>query len=351
MTETYDTMSATYDRLMAEPEAPDEAPSRDERGRFASKLAQDTPAVEPAPAEAVETTEDIPDQGTTAEPVEAETPIDPPASWSADEKEHFGTLPPAVQKALVRRESEREASYTQKSQEAARYKQYEPLETVLAPRRQQWAQEGMSPEQALQQLLALSDYASSDPRGFVQWFAQQRGISLTQPQAEPLQQPEGSPDLAPHLAPIVQDIQSIKQQLQLKEQQAALAVVSAFAQDPAHPHFAAVEPDMLAMIPAVRQAHPDISQPEVLKKAYDQAIWANPAVREQLLAAQRAAQEAERKAAEGKRQEEQRQAALKAQKAAGTQLGTRSPLDGGVPAPASARESMERAYDRLMGTA
>jgi hypothetical protein len=45
--------------------------------------------------------------------------IEPPTSWSSDEKQAFSQLPPALQQTVARRESQREAVLTQRSQEAA----------------------------------------------------------------------------------------------------------------------------------------------------------------------------------------------------------------------------------------
>jgi hypothetical protein len=45
--------------------------------------------------------------------------IEPPTSWNAEEKQAFTQLPPALQQTVLRRESQREAVLTQRSQEAA----------------------------------------------------------------------------------------------------------------------------------------------------------------------------------------------------------------------------------------
>lgn len=45
--------------------------------------------------------------------------IEPPASWNAADKQAFSKLPPDLQQTVVRRESQREAVLTQRSQEAA----------------------------------------------------------------------------------------------------------------------------------------------------------------------------------------------------------------------------------------
>jgi hypothetical protein len=60
--------------------------------------------------------EDDKGQGEQQPPAAA---IEPPQSWNAEEKQAFSQLPPALQQAVVRRESQREAVLTQRSQEAA----------------------------------------------------------------------------------------------------------------------------------------------------------------------------------------------------------------------------------------
>lgn len=52
----------------------------------------------------------------------AAQPIEPPASWKAEAKERFKTLPPETQKDIVDRESEREAHFTRTQQETATFK-------------------------------------------------------------------------------------------------------------------------------------------------------------------------------------------------------------------------------------
>lgn len=49
----------------------------------------------------------------------AEPAIDPPASWSREEKEAFASLPPEVQATLARRESERDKAFQTKAQQLA----------------------------------------------------------------------------------------------------------------------------------------------------------------------------------------------------------------------------------------
>src|SRR5690349_18265022 len=70
------------------------------------------------------TAEDADDEG------EAAKPIDPPVSWTAEEKEHFKTLPPEVQETLSRREAEREKFVQSKATEAATARQAAEREAI-----------------------------------------------------------------------------------------------------------------------------------------------------------------------------------------------------------------------------
>jgi hypothetical protein len=69
-------------------------------------------------AEETPPTEPDDDKGPGEQPPKA-TAIEPPASWSQDDRAAFSQLPPALQQTVVRRESQREAVLTQRSQEAA----------------------------------------------------------------------------------------------------------------------------------------------------------------------------------------------------------------------------------------
>jgi len=94
--------------------APPPAPAREQQQaeRSDGDEPPDTGAEEPPP------TGDEEDKG----PGEQQPPavaIEPPASWNTDERAEFAKLPPALQQTIVRRESQREAVLTQRSQEAA----------------------------------------------------------------------------------------------------------------------------------------------------------------------------------------------------------------------------------------
>ncbi|HEV7457328.1 MAG TPA: hypothetical protein VGN96_11195 [Roseococcus sp.] len=86
---------------------------------------------------------------------------------------------------------ERAKALAKEAKEAAeRARQYEPLEGILAPRRDALRASFGNEAQALEQLFHLSDWAGRDFPGFVRHLAQQRGVDLRTlvPQQEAPQQ-------------------------------------------------------------------------------------------------------------------------------------------------------------------
>lgn len=87
--------------------APPPAPDKDTDGSPSEPEADEKPPIR----------ED--DRDKTEQQAEKAAAIEPPRSWSADDKAAFQQLPPALQQTVVRRESQREAALTRSSQEAA----------------------------------------------------------------------------------------------------------------------------------------------------------------------------------------------------------------------------------------
>lgn len=319
------TMSEAFDSASITPETVTTAP--------AATAAPESTA--PAPVEAAEEqVNETPDQGTTkeAEPAIAQ-PVEPPSRWSAEDKAAFAALSPEAQKLVLKRESDVEKHLTQKSQEFAdKSKPYESLEQVIAPRRQAWAMNGMTEAQAINQLFALSDFASRTPEQFMQWFAQQNGIDLSKAGGN-----EGEQHYVdPAIAAMQQKLNAIEQHTQNLENQRFQTAIEQFKAEPGHEHFDDVREHMAALLES-RKA-------KDMKDAYDQAVWANPETRGKLLAAK----ESE---AEAKRLADAKEAAAKAKKAAGTRV------NGNTSAPVSAMkgktflETMSTAYDNHVGAA
>lgn len=229
---------------------------------------------------------------------ETAAPLDIPGRWTDEEKAQIAKLDPQVRGLIFGRYKETLADQTRRAQEAAELrKRYTPIEEIIAPRRQQFQMNGLDEARALQQLFALSDYASNDPAGFVRMFVQQRGLrpeELFQLQQAP--QPEHGGYVDPQIQALQAKIAQLeaataqgqqyfaseRQRQEAARFQGAMSEVEKFkaakAQDgkPAHPHYDAVSGAMAKLL----QVDPDLD----LQSAYEQACWATPSIREAMLA-------------------------------------------------------------------
>jgi hypothetical protein len=180
-------------------------------------------------------------------------------------------------------------------EQAARYRGYDGLEQVIGQRRQAWAMQGMSEAQAVNQLLALSDFAGQSPTDFIGWFAGQHGIDLTA-----LADGGGSDE---YIDPAVQELRQQVEQLtgtltnitqgqQAAQHQSLVDFTAQFATEAGQdgkalrPYFAELGNGIVPYIAQVKQENPSASHKDVLSEAYERACWANPQVRQKLLAAQ-----------------------------------------------------------------
>ena len=91
------------------------------------------------------------------EPDQSDHSIDPPKSWSRQERAIFEQLPPEAQAVIARRESDQNKVFTQKTQEIAEHRRaVEAASAAIQSERQQYAQERQNYEQNLQQLLMVA---------------------------------------------------------------------------------------------------------------------------------------------------------------------------------------------------
>lgn len=342
-----ETMFATLDAIEAREKAeasdepkddakPEGAQPRDPAGRFANKDAA-------APASTGKA--DQPATGATEPQAAGAAPaaIEAPQSWSAEAKAYWASLSPDAQKYIAQREGD---VHKQITSQGERLKAYETLEPVIAPRRAALAATYGNEAAALQQLFAISDFASSDPHGFVQWYAGQRGIDL-RTLIQSHQQPQQQQPMDPQLAAALQRQNELEQRVAAREQaeyareaSTVQAEVDAFSKD--KPYFDEVRPIMAQII-----ANGLVN---TMDEAYDRAIWALPNIRERMLAdkatADRAAAEKADAEAKAKADAEAKERARAAARAGRVNVSSKGA--GASPSPPKdIRRLMEETYDAL----
>lgn len=274
---------------------------RDEKGKFVKK---DTQAAESA-AQPTKGPEGA-TEGTQAGSLAA------PTTWKAEVRTKWDKLDPDVKAEILKREEDMSRGASQLSEKIKPIKAfYDELAPTLAPRAAALRQNFGSEAKAINQLFALSDFSQKDPVGFLRWYTQQNpNVDF----GAAFQKPEASLD--PEVQGLQKEIQGLKSQLQqydqrlsgfdqftqTQRQQATSSEIIGFAQEkdasgnPLRPHFDAVQPQIMKLVPIIRAENPDMSVREVLSKAYDDAVWLNPDTRSQVTQSQVSqAQESERK--------------------------------------------------------
>lgn len=290
---------------------------RDEKGRF-------KPGTTP---------KQVSDQSAVKAAEPARPAIQLPKSWSADQAERFSALPPELQEYLTKRESEREAFLNQKSERASRYDRWEPIERELSQLAPQLRAMGIEPNQAFVPLLKAQMELASNPVQALQKIAKSYGISLGQIQA-----PQGQYDPSIRAA-INQEIAPIRDFLQ---QQAAAqtesqlrgiqAEISKFSEG--KEHWDKVSRHMLSLIPAIQAEGGNLSNAQILDRAYNAAVALSPEVK---------AIEAQK--AEAKRVEEAKAKVAQARKAGASISSSASSQSTAPQFGKDLRSTLEAAFD------
>jgi len=237
-----------------------------------------------------ETVQDTPDQS-----LKVETPqesIRPPASWTPASKAKFATLDPDIQKEILKRETDVEKGFRERSQ---REKAFEPLEQLIAPRRAIWAAQGMDETTAIRTLLAAQDLLEKDAAQGIQFLAKSYQVDLSrlaQPQGQPYQA-QPAPDSHPEIAALKQQLQVLQSQVQTAQTAPIVSQIDAFQNDPANLYFENVRDDMAVLLHNGKASD--------LKEAYEMACWMRPDIRPFLQTAQAPAAPVQDKAAQARR--------------------------------------------------
>ncbi len=293
----------------APPETPDttegednpEIPNAEDEGATENEAAPPSQETAETDVEASDSEEESGDKGEELPPITA------PASWTADEKEEFAKLPRAIQQTLARREGDRESAFFQKTEALTQDKhRLAAFDQVLEPYRERFNLVGVEPAQAVQQLLAAQDLLNRNPVEGLKWLAGQYRVDLSQLQQQVMEEQQ---QLDPNVAVLQNRLSGleshVQHQLREQNQQQMAAISGAIAavkdeRDASgnllRPHFDQLETTIVPLVQQMRQADPNKPHAEILKAAYDQAVWTDPEIRGQMLESKQREGEAEQRA-------------------------------------------------------
>jgi hypothetical protein len=174
----------------------------------------------------------------------ASKPVGPPSGWSKEAQALWETLPPAVKADAVRREAEVAKGFDEYRGKTA---QLQEISQALEPLKPILQQSGIQTEaQAVKRLLEWEG-SFRNPQTRMQAFhnlAQQYGVDLRSLVQSPSPQPSSAQEIPEPLRPvidqfgnIVQDVNSVKQELQTLRNENIEKELRAFASKPEHAHF------------------------------------------------------------------------------------------------------------------
>lgn len=225
----------------------------------------------------------------------ANTAVSQQFALAPEYEQLVSTLPEASRNAVRDTLVEREraiATYVQGL--AGQVTGYAGIEQHLSPRRQAWQMQGVTPEAAVGQLFALSDFATRDPMGFINWFAGNNNIDLSEAgEAFVPPNPEFQA-LEARIGEIANTVNGLAQAGTQQQQGQFMTAIDTFGatvdtnNQPKYPHFNTVMNDMVSLVPSIRQQQPHLNTIQLLEAAYDRAVYANPTTRQQVIDAQAA---------------------------------------------------------------
>lgn len=247
---------------------------------------------EPAKAGVVEPAAKVSD--VQQQPEQRGAPVPPPAHWLGAAKKHWDRLPSEVRESIAN-----DGKIAIESQA---------IRQAVAPVQQVLEREFGGVDRGLTSILSTWQYARAHSVDFIKQFIQHHQIDPRTLAGEAPQAMQGNPvEADPVLAPVLQRVQQLEAALQQVSQQPLIAQqnqiqteVEAFGNaitadgKVAHPYFNDVKPVMAALMSS--------GQAKTLPDAYDMAVYANPQIRQSIIAAEQAKQnEARRRAAESAR--------------------------------------------------
>lgn len=276
--------------------------------------------IPPAPKKATQPEVPESERPVEGQPVlpKSQDALEAPKHWPADRRQQFQTLPDDAKRIILERNKEANVAVTKAQQEAAQYrKTSEAVATVFNDdHRQQMANAGLDEVGAMRYLVQQHDALNRDPVGFLKAVIAQTGVKAEQlfgGQPAP-QQPQGQPQPAPEstdewVDPAVLDLKQQIAKLQEAETRRQQEIerhsrdqqtrfnqwftseCNAFENaiddegHPKYPHLSAVMGNVVRLVqsdPALRTLLTSKPQ-EALENAYNQALYLDPTIRQQLI--------------------------------------------------------------------
>lgn len=231
-----------------------------------------------------------------------------PQHWPKQFREPFESASPEVQAAWQQHFKDTMASVTRATEGAKAATDFvDRFQSVIPDHvRGHLEASGMDEIGGVEQLIKYYDFADRDPMQYLQWFAQEKGIDLSQLSGEGGGQPA---EIDPQFQQLNQNYQNLQGQVQSliqsqtrKEQSQSQSAVAAFKSatdeegNPLHPLLSDVEATMGRLLQSDPGLRKIADTGEKLRQAYEMAVYMQPDTRAKALEMQKAQEQAAAKA-------------------------------------------------------
>ena len=214
-----------------------------------------------------------------------------PQHWPKQFREQFESASPKVQEAWQQHFKDTMASVSRATESAKTATDFvDRFQSVIPDHvRTHLEASGMDEIGGVEQLIKYYDFADQDPAQYIQWFASEKGLDLSQFSGGNDGQQAGE---NPQFQQLNQNYQSLSGQVQSlvqsqaqKEHSQSTGAIETFKSavdeqgNPKHPFFADVEATMSRLIQTDPSIQSISDRSEKLNKAYDMAVYMQPETR------------------------------------------------------------------------
>ena len=263
----------------------------------------------------------------------------PPEHWPAEWRERFEALPDDARGYALDLHRRFEQAHSERSQALAeREKELDGMAAVdaaLGPWRETMRAQGLTDADAVTRLMEAQAALESDPESALAAIAEAYGLAAPAANAAPDPRP---PEREGELLDTLERYAAEQHELRLIAAMEAELDSRARAVDaagaPRFPHFETVRPRLAALMRS--------GSADSFEDAYEQAVWADPHLRQSALEARDAEMEARRESA-------RKAEVAKARNAGRAALSGSEPARSAPPPARSHREELERVWDRMVG--
>ena len=263
----------------------------------------------------------------------------PPEHWPAEWRERFEALPDDARDYALDLHRRFERAHSERSQALAeREKELDGMAAVdaaLGPWRETMRAQGLTDADAVTRLMEAQAALESDPESALAAIAEAYGLAPPAADAAPDARP---PEREGELLDTLERYAAEQHELRLIAAMEAELDTRARAVDaagaPRFPHFETVRPRLAALMRSGAAGS--------FEDAYEQAVWADPHLRQGALEARDAEMAARRESA-------RKAEVAKARNAGRAALSGSEPARSAPPPARSHREELERVWDRMVG--